>query len=123
MFIGGSFLAHYQAEEASRDGYATNVLWGSDYPHPEGTWQYQEDPDAVPMTRLALRQTFAGVPDDDVRRMVGGNAISVFGLDAEALRQVATRIGAPTLDDLAAPLDTIPEDGGFYAFRTVGPWA
>jgi hypothetical protein len=123
VFIGGSFLAHYQAEEAAAFDYATNVLWGSDYPHPEGTWQYQDDPGATPMTRLALRHTFAGVPSPDVRRMVGENAVAVYGLDPDALRTIARAIAAPTVDELAHPIDRVPDDGGFMAFRTVGPWA
>jgi hypothetical protein len=34
------------------------LLWGADYPHVEGTW---------PRTELALRNTFAGLPVDEVR--------------------------------------------------------
>ena len=33
-----------------------NLLWGADYPHVEGTW---------PSTRLAMRNTFASVPEDE----------------------------------------------------------
>ena len=60
VFIGGSFLAHYQVEDAIDEGYAENLLWGSDYPHPEGTWQYQEDASATPMTASRPPQHLCG---------------------------------------------------------------
>jgi predicted TIM-barrel fold metal-dependent hydrolase len=46
-FVGASFQSHTEAQAAVRDGYVDNILWGSDYPHPEGTYHYQdqgEDP-------------------------------------------------------------------------------
>jgi predicted TIM-barrel fold metal-dependent hydrolase len=38
VFIGMSFLAPFEAEHAQRDGFVEHILWGSDYPHLEGTW-------------------------------------------------------------------------------------
>ena len=48
------------------------LVWGSDYPHPEGTW---------PRSRESLAAQMAGVPDDEVRRMAGGTAARIFGFD------------------------------------------
>ncbi len=70
-----------------------------------------------------MRYTFAPVDDDAIRAMVGQNAVRAYGLDGDALAQVAERIGAPTCDELRAPVDTIPDDGGLLAFRQVGAWA
>src|SRR5690606_22310350 len=70
VYIGGSFLSRSEAEGAVRDGYADRVLWGSDYPHMEGTWQLGE----TSFTRLSLRFTFAGLPEHVVRAMLGGTA-------------------------------------------------
>ena len=62
VFLGASFMSTFQAEEAWREGYAENVLWGRDYPHVEGTWAPRDDPDAEPITKLALRHVFSNVP-------------------------------------------------------------
>jgi predicted TIM-barrel fold metal-dependent hydrolase len=48
------------------------IMWGNDYPHPEGTWPSSQE--------IAAKQ-FADVPDDEVRAIVGGTAASVFGFD------------------------------------------
>ena len=49
------------------------LMWGSDYPHAEGTW---------PNTREAIDRTFAGVPDPDRAAMLGGTAAKLFGFKA-----------------------------------------
>jgi predicted TIM-barrel fold metal-dependent hydrolase len=61
-----------------------NLMWGSDYPHPEGTW---------PRTREQMLETFRGLPEAEVAAMLGGNAARVYGFDAEKLAPVAARIG------------------------------
>ena len=48
------------------------LMWGNDYPHPEGTWPASQD---------VARDQFAGVPDDEVHAIVCGNAAKVFGFD------------------------------------------
>ena len=66
-----------------------NILWGNDFPHPEGTW---------PHTREWLRKTFHDIPIDETRRMVGLAAAEVYGFDVEALRHHADKVG-PTPED------------------------
>ena len=61
VFIGASFLARYEAEHAVRDGYTSQVMWGSDYPHMEGTFQYPRSFDEPSVGRMAMRYTFAGL--------------------------------------------------------------
>lgn len=119
IWIGGSFLSRGEAEGAIRDGYADRVMWGSDYPHMEATFQAGD----VPMSRLSLRNTFAGLDRSITRAMVGGTAIGVYGLDESALREVAVAIGAPTAADLDEPLEAVPAGASPFAFRTMGPWA
>jgi predicted TIM-barrel fold metal-dependent hydrolase len=121
--IGASFLAHFEALDAVEAGYAEQVMWGSDYPHTEGTYQFQADESEPPMGRLAMRHTFAGIDGNSVRAMVGENAMRVYGLDRDRLQAVADRIGAPSLDELGTPIEEIPSDGGRLSFRTFGPWA
>ena len=50
-----------------------SLVWGSDYPHPEGTW---------PCSRESLARQLEGVPADERRAMVGGTAARLFGFDA-----------------------------------------
>ena len=129
VFVGASFMSPFEAEASVREGYWTNLFWGRDYPHPEGTWRYSEDPTAEPMTHLSLRHAVAGIPEDKARALVGGNAVSVYGLDRDKLSVIAEKIG-PTLEQITAPLESIPradsperEGMGLCAFRTVGAWA
>jgi hypothetical protein len=100
------------------------LMWGSDYPHLEGTFVYPDGTDLPSVTRLALRNTFAGLPSSATERMVGLNAIDVYNLDPVALEQVARDIDAPTLDDLAAPIDAVPPGASITAFRSgAGGWS
>jgi predicted TIM-barrel fold metal-dependent hydrolase len=61
-----------------------NMMWGSDYPHPEGTW---------PNTGRYLTDVFSGIPETDGRKILGENAIDWYGLDREKLQSVADEIG------------------------------
>jgi hypothetical protein len=76
-------------------------MWGTDYPHLEGTQPY---------TREALRATFHDVPEDEVRAIVGTNAAKVYGFDLDALQPLVDQIG-PTVEEIATPLDHLPEGG------------
>ena len=122
VFVGASFLAPFEARRAVDEGYESQLLWGSDYPHIEGTWQYDEHPGNEPITRLAQRNTFCAIPPEATRAMLGENAVRVYGLDAGRLAAVAARIAAPTLDDLMVPLEAVPRGASPTAFRTFGAW-
>lgn len=104
VFVGASFIAHYEAESAVRGEYSGNYMWGSDYPHREGTWAYKETEDEPSRSRLALHSAFTGLPEDAIREMTEGVAARVFGMDLDRLRETARRINAPSPADLAAPL-------------------
>jgi predicted TIM-barrel fold metal-dependent hydrolase len=121
MFVGATCLAPFEAADAVTEGYSRNVLWGSDYPHPEGTWQYARYDGEPSMSKLAMRDTFADIPTDETAAMLGENAARVYGFDLAKLRGVAERIGAPTFEELAQPLEGEPEDrrtrSAAYAFR------
>jgi uncharacterized protein len=47
------------------------LMWGSDYPHIEGTF---------PRSREQIAKDFADVPENEKRMMVGGNAARLYGL-------------------------------------------
>ena len=89
IFIGASTMS----KEEIRRRYVIGtdvVMWGTDYPHPEGTW---------PHTLPRLRADFADVPVDATARLLGLNAAEVYGFDLDALRPIAARIG-PSPDSL-----------------------
>lgn len=121
--LGMSFLAHFEAVDAVERGYVDNVLWGSDYPHAEGTWQMPEDDTSISIGKLSMRAAFSGIDPASVRKMAGENAMRVYGFDAVALSDVAKRIGAPTMVEITEPLDAIPPGASPFAFRSSGPWA
>ena len=74
-------------------------MWGSDYPHDEGTHPY---------THEHLRARFHDVPVDEVRMMLGGNAAKLYDFDLDALAPLASRVG-PRVADVASPVDHEPE--------------
>jgi predicted TIM-barrel fold metal-dependent hydrolase len=112
--VGASFMSHAEAVAAVEHDYLWSMMWGRDFPHPEGTWPY---------TAASLRKTFTGIPEDAVRAILGNNAIRVFQLDEAELKEVAAKIG-PTIESVLEPLDERP--AGSYlsmGFRDVGSWA
>jgi hypothetical protein len=124
VFFGASFASPYEVEQAMLHGLGSQLLWGSDYPHLEGTFVYSEDRDGPSVTRLALRNTFCKVPAAETMRMVGQNAVDVYHLDAAALGAIAREIDAPTLEQLATPIDAVPEAASVTAFRSgAGGWS
>jgi predicted TIM-barrel fold metal-dependent hydrolase len=75
-------------------------MWGSDYPHDEGT---------APFTREHLRQLFYSWPEPDMRQFLAGTAATVFDYDLEALRPLAEAHG-PTVTEIREPLVELPAE-------------
>jgi predicted TIM-barrel fold metal-dependent hydrolase len=48
-----------------------HLMWGSDYPHTEGTF---------PNSRERIIKDFAGVPADQVRKLTADNAAGLYGI-------------------------------------------
>ena len=91
VFLGASCMPRREAEMRAEIGVA-NIMWGSDYPHPEGTWPY---------TREQMIETFRGIPETELRAMLGLNAARLYGMDVAALEHTAARIG-PTIQEFRA---------------------
>jgi predicted TIM-barrel fold metal-dependent hydrolase len=110
VWLGGSLMKRYEAEMRYEIGL-DRLMWGADYPHLEG---------AVPVHRATLRHVFGGLPESDVRRILGDNAVELWGFDAEQLQAVADRVG-PTVEELAEPmsLDEIPPTFSWSLARPV----
>jgi hypothetical protein len=83
VMIGASCMSRREAEMRHEIGIG-NMMWGTDFPHPEGTWPY---------TRKLMQETFHGLPEQDIEAILGGNALRFYGLDEEKLRIIADRIG------------------------------
>ena len=56
----------------------------------------------------------AGYPEDELRKLLAGNAATLYWADMDLLQVVADRVGSP-VDEINEPLrsDEIPEDPNF----------
>ena len=127
VWLGSSFQSRQEAIDAIECGAADRFIWGSDYPHPEGTFSYTEDPARGAMSPIALASTYHDLPHDAIRMMAGENALRAYPrLDGAALAQVAERVGL-TIEEIATEPDLslhpFIEDTGTLAFRTYGAWS
>lgn len=111
--LSGSFLAPYEVAYRHEVGLS-QLLWGSDYPHLEGTW---------PETPQSIRHTFHDIPEDEVRLILGETACIVYGLDRDRLWPIAQKIG-PAPEQVATSLraDETPS-GRNGAFRETATFA
>lgn len=99
--VGASFIR--PTEVGVRDTVGVDrIMWGSDYPHRESSFPYSHE---------AMRLSFAGVDEAEVRAMLGGNAATVYTFDLDALAPIAAEFG-PRVDEVARPLpaDEVPDD-------------
>jgi predicted TIM-barrel fold metal-dependent hydrolase len=82
-FLGASMMPEHEGRFRHAIG-VDKLMWGSDYPHLEGTW---------PNSMKALNETFGAYPEDEIRAILGGNAAKVYGFDRDALQPIAEEIG------------------------------
>jgi hypothetical protein len=94
---GVSFMHKSEVEMRHEIGVET-IDFGRDYPHTEGTW---------PNTMDYLRGLFAGVPELDVRLILGENVIRFLDLDRATLAAIADRVG-PTIEAITSPFELEP---------------
>jgi predicted TIM-barrel fold metal-dependent hydrolase len=88
-----------QADAAARDIIGIDrFMWGSDYPHDEGTY---------PFTREHLRQVFHGVDEPAMRKVLAENAATLYDFDLDKLAPYADEHG-PTVEELREPLTELP---------------
>jgi len=81
--VGASCMPRREAELRHEIGIES-IMWGSDYPHPEGAWPY---------TRQQMADTFHDLPDGEITAMLGGNAAAFYELDTEKLAPIVARVG------------------------------
>ena len=75
-------------------------IFATDYPHPEGTW---------PDTSEWLRAAFRDVPEDELRLLLGENAVACLGIDPSPLYDVARRLGPRAADIVDSQAEVDPD--------------
>jgi predicted TIM-barrel fold metal-dependent hydrolase len=113
-YVGASFLRKIEVPLRYEIG-VDHLMWGVDYPHEEATF---------PHSREALRWTFAGVDEGELRKMLGLTAAEVYGFDVAMLTEIANRVG-PSVEELSKPLDAPPAESkslGFTEETFLRPW-
>jgi predicted TIM-barrel fold metal-dependent hydrolase len=89
VFYAASVMGPTEIERRHEIGI-DNLMWGSDYPHPEGSW---------PHTREWLTDRFAKVPPDETARILGLTAAKLYRFDLAALAPHVERVG-PTFAEI-----------------------
>jgi len=99
VWMGVSFPSRADIT-AARELGIDKFMWGSDFPHDEGT---------SPYTREHLRQLFHDWPEADLRKVLAENAAAVYDFDLAALAPMAAELG-PTVAEIAQPLSELPAE-------------
>ena len=76
-----------------------HVMWGSDYPHDEGTGPY---------TREHLRQLFCDWDPTALQQVLADTAAQLYRFNLDALAPLAQEYG-PTVAEIAQPLTELPD--------------
>ena len=86
MFVGCSALPDENSTKDYYDIGIAHVLWGTDYPHPEGTW---------PATLEKMTTSLGGLPEVDIQQMFAGNLLEIYDVNAAPMWELAAKIGPP----------------------------
>ena len=113
VWLGVSFPGPADARAAQQTVGLDKFMWGSDYPHDEGTYPY---------TREHLRQVFCDWKPADMERILSKNAAKLYDFDLEALRPRAEQFG-PTHAEIAQPLTKLPDNPNEALLRAGAPAA
>ncbi len=92
-YFGASAFSPYEASMIDFMG-DDHILWGSDYPHEEGT---------TPDSKTAIRWALQDRSEATTRKVLAGNAGRVYGFDLDALAPIAEKIG-PSVEETHTPL-------------------
>jgi predicted TIM-barrel fold metal-dependent hydrolase len=84
VWIGSSSQMADARPEAYPKIGMDRVMWGTDYPHPEGTW---------PDTATQMVGSLEVLSDADRKAVLGLNAVQCFDLDLNAVNAIAAKIG------------------------------
>ena len=84
-------------------------MWGSDYPHDEGTY---------PFSREALRQVFSDWSPADMQRILTDNVAKLYDFDVKALKPLADEFG-PTQSESRSRWSNCPRTLARYLTSTL----
>ena len=87
-WLGASFMPAHEGVRRHDIGL-DKLMWGSDYPHLEGTW---------PNTMDSLRDTFGSYPENEIRTILGTTAAEVYNFDLKLLSEIGAKIGPSVAD-------------------------
>jgi predicted TIM-barrel fold metal-dependent hydrolase len=110
VWAGVSFPGPADVDAARTTLAPGRFMWGSDYPHDEGTGPY---------TREHLRQVMHDVDEPEMRRILGENAAALYDFDLDALAPLADKYG-PTVDELHQPLLRLPDKPNGALLKATG---
>ena len=82
-YVEAMFLSRREARMRDRIGVA-NMLWGSDYPHYEGSW---------PNSKALIQRALRDVPAHETRAILAENAAALYGFDLAELDAIGARVG------------------------------
>ena len=100
--VGASFLRPSETEVVREIG-VEKVMWGSDYPHIEGSHPYTDE---------HLRLTFGRMSEDETTQLLTTNAARLYRFDVAALQALADE-HCPTKAHVASGIDyaEVPDTG------------
>jgi predicted TIM-barrel fold metal-dependent hydrolase len=105
-YLGVSMASRWDVE--NRDVVAEgHWMWGSDYPHDEGTH---------PFTREHLRLSMEGISTEEKRKLLAGNCAKLYDFDMKALDREAAKVG-PLVSEIDAPLTQMPDNANMALAR------
>ena len=107
VWLGASQPGPAEASVARDFMGEDRFMWGSDYPHDEGTG---------PFTREHLRQVFSDWEPTRLQAVLAENAAKLYGFDLAALAPLAAKVG-PTFDEIRQPLTELPENPNMALIR------
>jgi hypothetical protein len=109
VWLGVSFPGPADARAAKETVGLDKFMWGSDYPHDEGTY---------PFSREALRQVFSDWSPADMEKILTTNVAKLYDFDVDKLKPLSDEFG-PTQAELQVPLLELPENAN-EALRRAG---
>lgn len=105
VWVGVSFPGPREAAAMRKLGL-DRMMWGSDYPHHEGS---------TPFSRELMRRAFHDWTPDELDQVLNRTCADLYGFDVGALAERAGEVG-PTVEELRVPLEGIPKGATSPAF-------
>ena len=82
-YVEAMFLSRREARMRERIGVG-NMLWGSDYPHYEGSW---------PRSKELIARALEDVSEEHRRAILSENAAALYGFDLAELDRIGREVG------------------------------